>query len=113
MARGIATCKCQTCGEEFEKIKIDKRWNRKDVQSWEEWASWYYTQCPSCYRKEQIEKTKNGALEKGFKLVKMKYGEYMTYYHSCEVVNDSYDASSKNIEVILDNEQYEKFISDK
>ena len=57
MARAIAICKCDKCGEEFTVTKTCM--NRRDADSWEEWASRNYYECSSCYkerkRKEEAE----------------------------------------------------------
>ncbi|MEG2429997.1 MAG: hypothetical protein RSA99_06385, partial [Oscillospiraceae bacterium] len=51
MAKATATCTCQECGATFEKSTTKN--NRTDAISWEEWAITTYTQCPSCWGKEQ------------------------------------------------------------
>jgi hypothetical protein len=53
MARAIATCTCDTCGKEFEKIAYKQ--NRRDANAWEAWAIKNITECPDCYH-TRIEK---------------------------------------------------------
>ena len=50
MARAIARCTCSICGNTFEKISY--RSNRRDANSWVEWAEKAYTVCPECEQKE-------------------------------------------------------------
>ena len=50
MAKAIAVCVCEKCGQTFEK-KVVKR-NRAEADKWEEWASEHITLCPECYIKE-------------------------------------------------------------
>jgi uncharacterized Zn finger protein (UPF0148 family) len=47
MAIARATCTCATCGETFEK-RAEKR-NRREADSWEQWAVENYDECPKCY----------------------------------------------------------------
>lgn len=49
MAKAVATCKCATCGSEFEKITIKR--NRREADSWETWAASYYDECDECRQK--------------------------------------------------------------
>ena len=53
MARAIATCTCDTCGKEFEKIAYKQ--NSRDANAWEAWAIKNITECPDCYH-TRIEK---------------------------------------------------------
>ena len=52
MARAVATCKCATCGENFEKITFKQ--NRRLADSWETWASSHFDECDDC-REKRIE----------------------------------------------------------
>lgn len=54
MARAIANCKCEKCGETFEKIAF--KYNRTEADKWQEWAEENCTICPDCWRKETQEK---------------------------------------------------------
>ncbi|MBJ6362078.1 hypothetical protein ACFOQM_12330 [Paenibacillus sp. GCM10012307] len=47
MAKAIAKCTCQDCGEEFIKTAIKR--NRKEADSWEEWTVANSKQCPKCW----------------------------------------------------------------
>lgn len=47
MAIAKADCKCKTCGETFRKT-AEKR-NRREADSWEQWAIENYDECPKCY----------------------------------------------------------------
>ena len=49
MAKAIAECTCTVCGKHFTRF----RWcnNRREADSWEQWASTYFDRCPSCYRR--------------------------------------------------------------
>lgn len=53
MARAIAECKCNKCGAKFEKIQF--RSNRKEADSWKEWAEENCTVCPDCWEKAKKE----------------------------------------------------------
>lgn len=53
MARAIATCKCNTCGKEFEKIAY--KYNSKQASEWEKWAEENIIECPQCYGKRMRE----------------------------------------------------------
>lgn len=109
MARAIAKCECGKCGKEFEKIKRDCK-NRSDADSWEGWASNYYTLCDDCsreqYRQVQEEKAKNN----GLKVIRVKYSEYKSKYNDCAQVKDSYDKETKTIEIYVKEDLYEERI---
>ncbi len=47
MAKATAICTCSTCGETFRK-QTTKR-NRREADSWEQWAVENYDECPKCY----------------------------------------------------------------
>jgi hypothetical protein len=47
MAKATAHCTCDECGESFEKTTTKP--NRKEANSWEEWAVKNYNQCPKCW----------------------------------------------------------------
>ena len=51
MAKAIAECTCTVCGKHFTRF----RWcnNRREADSWEEWASTYFDKCPSCLSADQ------------------------------------------------------------
>lgn len=53
MAKATAECTCKKCGEQFTRSKICP--NRKQAESWEQWAEGYYDLCNKCYAKEQRE----------------------------------------------------------
>lgn len=50
MARATAICTCSVCGKTFEKYTVKA--NRREADSWEEWAKQAFTVCPECERKE-------------------------------------------------------------
>ena len=54
MAKATAICTCKECGKEFTK-EATKR-NRKEADSWEEWAEANFDLCPQCWGKQQREK---------------------------------------------------------
>jgi len=54
MAKATVICTCTECGAKFEKSTIKQ--NRREADSWESWAVSNYTQCPSCWAKEQRQK---------------------------------------------------------
>lgn len=62
MAKGTAHCHCRKCGAEFIREKVNCV-NRKDANSWEEWAKKSYDLCTTCWQKQQ--KTKE--IEDGLK----------------------------------------------
>lgn len=49
MAKAIAYCTCEKCGEEF--IKENRLMSRSAADSWTEWAEANVTICPKCWRK--------------------------------------------------------------
>lgn len=61
MARAIANCKCEKCGETFEKIAF--KYNRTEADKWQAWAEENCTICPDCWRKETQEKDAAKAAE--------------------------------------------------
>lgn len=58
MAKATAQCKCKICGDSFIRTSICH--NRKQADSWEEWAIDNFDLCPKCFAKQQndIEKEK-------------------------------------------------------
>lgn len=61
MARAIANCKCEKCGETFEKIAF--KYNRTEADKWQAWAEKNCTICPDCWRKLQQEEDAAKAAE--------------------------------------------------
>lgn len=61
MARAIANCKCEKCGETFEKIAF--KYNRTEADKWQAWAEENCTICPDRWRKETQEKDAAKAAE--------------------------------------------------
>lgn len=61
MARAIANCKCEKCGETFEKIAF--KYNRTEADKWQAWAEENCTICPDCWRKLQQEEDAAKAAE--------------------------------------------------
>lgn len=53
MAKATARCTCKYCGAEFTKTAI--KYNRREADSWEEWAVEHFDECPSCYGKRMRE----------------------------------------------------------
>lgn len=51
MAKATADCVCRICGEHFTRTQICR--NRKDADSWEEWAAKTFDLCPEHYKEEQ------------------------------------------------------------
>lgn len=47
MAKATATCTCAKCGATFTRTKIC--YNRRDADSWEEWAVSHFDECTACY----------------------------------------------------------------
>lgn len=56
MAKATATCTCKICGNQFTKTATKA--NRKDADSWVEWAEAHFDVCPACYAKQAAEKEK-------------------------------------------------------
>ena len=54
MAKAIAYCKCEKCGEEF--VKENRLRNRSYANHWTEWVEANITLCPKCWRKAEQEK---------------------------------------------------------
>jgi DNA-directed RNA polymerase subunit RPC12/RpoP len=61
MAKATAECKCVECGTTFTKTKTC--YNRTEANNWEQWAVDNYTQCPSCWGKEQRKKEEETPLQ--------------------------------------------------
>ena len=51
MAKATATCTCATCGDVFT-VSATK-YNRREANQWEEWASTYYDECTECWKKRK------------------------------------------------------------
>lgn len=54
MARATAICTCRVCGNQFTKTAT--KYNRREADSWEEWAVQNYDLCPTCWGAEQRRK---------------------------------------------------------
>lgn len=67
MAIAVATCTCRRCGAKFERRR--KCLNRKEADSWEDWASKTFDLCPKCYGEEQREAEAKEPLSLHFRLV--------------------------------------------
>lgn len=53
MAKAIAYCTCEKCGETFTRENVLQ--NRSDANRWAEWAEANITLCPKCWGKAQRE----------------------------------------------------------
>lgn len=67
MAVGVAVCTCKKCGAKFERKKTCR--NRREADSWAEWASENFDLCPACYAAEMREKEAAEPLTLHFHLV--------------------------------------------
>lgn len=56
MARAMANCTCEKCGNTFTKIAY--RQNRTDARNYEAWAEANCTICPECWKAEKEAKQK-------------------------------------------------------
>jgi hypothetical protein len=56
MAKAVAHCKCEKCGAEF--IRESYCSNRRNANSWEEWAEEAFTLCTDCWKEQQREERK-------------------------------------------------------
>lgn len=54
MAKAVAHCTCERCGEEF--VKENRLMSRSAAGNWTEWAEANITLCPKCWRKAEQEK---------------------------------------------------------
>lgn len=61
MAKATAICTCKHCGETFEKVAIKR--NRREADSWEQWAADAFDVCPECERKQREEEVARAAEE--------------------------------------------------
>ena len=61
MTKARAKYRCKTCGREFEATAIKA--NRRDADSWEEWAAEHIRECQDC-RQERIEAERQAESEK-------------------------------------------------
>lgn len=100
MAKGTATCKCEKCGKTFQKSKVC--FNRREADSWEEWAEEYYTICPDCYAAQKAEE-----MEEKYEIREMHYGEYKNNFFECKTVPNSYNSKTKTIKVYVPREASE------
>ena len=53
MAKATALCTCKKCGATFE--RSTKKRNRKEADSWKEWAEANIDLCTACYHKQAVE----------------------------------------------------------
>ena len=56
MAKARAICTCSICGATFKKTAVNH--NRREADSWEEWAEQVFTTCPDCEQKQHEEAAK-------------------------------------------------------
>lgn len=66
MAQARVYCTCKKCGAEFEKVAT--KHNRREADSWEEWAKNYFDLCPDCERQAKKEREKAKGLIVEFRL---------------------------------------------
>lgn len=67
MAKAVATCRCKTCGNEFTATTI--KYNRREADKWEEWASEHLTECDNCAN-ERIKAEREAEAQKCAELAK-------------------------------------------
>lgn len=103
MARAIAKCTCEKCGAEFEKMKHNLR-NRKEADSWRDWAVYYYDTCDDCRKQEKAEEQAKEAEENGLELMTIKYYIYKKVCPTCLQVKDSYNEEEKTVDIYVDEE---------
>lgn len=66
MARATVICTCTKCGASFEKTTI--KHNRREANSWENWAEDHFKLCPDCERQARREREKAKGLIVEFRL---------------------------------------------
>lgn len=97
MAKATATCKCATCGKEFQKIKMCV--NRREADSWEVWAANHFDECEEC--KEKRIKMENDEMSKDSSYATLKGSEKQIHWandirreivRKTEELLDSYDS---------------------
>lgn len=66
MARATVICTCTKCGASFEKTTI--KHNRREANSWENWAEDHFKLCPDCERQAKWEREKAKGLIVEFRL---------------------------------------------
>lgn len=98
MAKAIATCRCEKCGEIFTKTKICK--SHREADDWKQWAEWNCTLCPACYAK-----AKEAEYAATHSIKEMHYGEYKRSYSNCKTVSGSYNSETKTIKVYIEKEE--------
>ena len=54
MAKATAICTCKKCGATFEKTTVKR--NRREADSWEEWAVNTFDTCPECEHEENAKR---------------------------------------------------------
>ena len=104
MIKAVAICTCKKCGNEFKKFQYEARDIREAI-NWKQRAISHYTVCPECWQapkiRKQQEKLQKALSDGTARIERVHYSVYKNEYSSCETVIDSYDQSTKTIEVII------------
>lgn len=108
MARARVRLVCKKCGKTFTAQKKECN-NRRDADSWVEWAEENITLCPDCENQKYKEFKDNEAKEKGLHIVKMSYFVYKNHFADCTKSPHSYNQDEKTIDVYLDDNQLEQY----
>lgn len=59
MAKATATCTCIKCSNTF--YRYATKANRREADSWVQWAEANINLCPDCYNAERMERARGGA----------------------------------------------------
>ena len=108
MAKVVAYCCCENCGE--CDTKISTKYNRRDGARWVKWMESSYTLCEKCSRIEYRKTQEKDAIKNGLKTIRINYTDYKNYsdYNECAQVTDSYDEKTKTVEIYVNDEMYDE-----
>lgn len=94
------TLTCQTCGEEFDHRR--KCYNSREVNSYIDWAKDHITECPECRAKAKRE-AEAAKMHSESIVFRVSYKDYKNDFGAVRSVPNSYDASTKTVEIAIDD----------
>lgn len=97
MAKAKAHCTCEVCGKQFERTHTCG--NRRDADSWTQWAESNFTLCSSCYAKKKEQEEKDAGLiakirlgnpyESDIKMLAVLYGDVYPIKDQVKEIGDA------------------------